>query len=445
LDLTYLYAGLGPFVFFGSCVGLDILLLIPTVFYLRTLQRAVARRHPAGDTKRPGRVWLQFIPVAGMWLRLSNVVEVGRSLRDEGQSLRLGYQPTSTAGFLACGFQYLFSAMLTAGVLIVDSYPEDALPRGPEAAAVACFLLLVGAFFGFVISWIVYWKQISQYVRLVDSPPDGQPAAPGYAPVPGYAGGTGYAPSAVYAPGPSSPHDHALEPGYAPVPDRAPLPSGGGDPGLELIPQPAADSAALPPVRVPDAFAGSEWLPPLVSVRQRYAARIARPHEAKMTAAQWRRLSYGVLAGVAVEVALSAGLSALLGRGTLAFGVADAIVALYGSVFLAAAVFSLLSPHPERWWDAAWFGAAALAVNLLVLFAINGWPRRSFPIESLAYTLGFAAMFALPAGLAARGIDRALGGRAADRGRFPSASWHAGAMLGGALLVFSILAIVGVH
>jgi hypothetical protein len=59
------------------------LMLLPRIFYLISMQRAVARCDPSARSIPPGLVWLAMVPLLSMVWDFVVVVAVGRSLGNE--------------------------------------------------------------------------------------------------------------------------------------------------------------------------------------------------------------------------------------------------------------------------------------------------------------------------------------------------------------------------
>src|SRR5687768_11891449 len=60
--------------------------MIPKIFYLLTLHRAIEKVSPQHQQMPPGQVWLEFIPVFNLVWQFYNVNNVTRSLELEFQA-----------------------------------------------------------------------------------------------------------------------------------------------------------------------------------------------------------------------------------------------------------------------------------------------------------------------------------------------------------------------
>ena len=121
-------------IFFSLVVG---------IFYLLTLEKALKNCAPASRTMKPWKVWLTLIPIFGFIWQFVVVMNIAKSLKNE--FARLG---------IRC--------------------PEPTLGQNIGLAQCVCnsciFIPLLGrvaAIPGFVL-WIVYWKRIASYSRVLE-------------------------------------------------------------------------------------------------------------------------------------------------------------------------------------------------------------------------------------------------------------------------------------
>ncbi|HTW78446.1 MAG TPA: hypothetical protein VME23_02765 [Terracidiphilus sp.] len=132
-----------------------ILLLIPAIFYLLTLQNALSKCAPPSRTMEPAMVWLLLIPLFGLIWSFIVVMALAKSIGNEYR--RRGIPcPDPLPG------QNIGMAMCICGCCGI--IPIIDLLAGPAA---------------FVL-WIVYWVKIAEFSRLLDLPSAVMPAPPPY-------------------------------------------------------------------------------------------------------------------------------------------------------------------------------------------------------------------------------------------------------------------------
>jgi hypothetical protein len=110
-------------------------LLLPAIFYLLTLQKALNRCSPENRAMNPGMVWLMFIPVFNLVWQFIVVLNMAKSLGAEFRTRGIAEDPNpgQTLGLVMC-----------VGNLIC----------GP-----------VG-----LVCWIIYWVKIADYSRKLVGP-----------------------------------------------------------------------------------------------------------------------------------------------------------------------------------------------------------------------------------------------------------------------------------
>ena len=154
----------------GTFIGLFFLiwiavLILPTVFFILTQQRALSKCSPANQTMSPGLAWLQIIPLFGFVWQFFVVSAVANSLGNEFR---------------------------TRGMM-----EEDKPGYGVGLAMCItriCVIIPILGFFSLIASlvlWIVYWVKIAGFSQKLDR-------APGtvYSPPPYGGGQYGYGPGA---------------------------------------------------------------------------------------------------------------------------------------------------------------------------------------------------------------------------------------------------------
>jgi len=124
----------------GFAVGLLIgcaIFLIPFIFYLLTLQKALNRCSPENRAMNPGMVWLTLIPLFGLVWQFFVVINVAKSLGAE--FLKRGQaeepQPGKTLGLVMC-------ILSCCGII--------------PFLGVLCSL-------GALVCWIIYWVKIAGF------------------------------------------------------------------------------------------------------------------------------------------------------------------------------------------------------------------------------------------------------------------------------------------
>jgi hypothetical protein len=166
----------------GTFIGLLFLiwiavLILPTVFFILTQQRALSKCSPANRTMSPGLAWLQIIPVFGFIWQFFVVSALANSLGNE---------------FRARGIQ------------------EEERPGYGVGLAMCitriCVVIPILGFFSLVASlilWIVYWVKIAGFSAKLDFAPGAR-----FAPAP-YGGG-------YYGPGTTGTAPYQSSPGAVP-------------------------------------------------------------------------------------------------------------------------------------------------------------------------------------------------------------------------------------
>ena len=220
--------------FIGLFFVIFAILILPTIFFLLTLQRALSKCSPANRTMTPGLVWLQIIPFFGFIWQFFVVFAVANSLDNEFGARRIQEEPKPG--------QSIGLAMCITRVCTV-------IPFVGILAGIASIVL-----------WIVYWVKIAGFSRKLDYAPHGPysppPYGPGY-PGPGAIGGPLYpgvgvqppAYPAAVAPPATPPAVAAAGASAVGASTAAQIESPSAPPPAEATGQPSTDAA-------PDALAG---------------------------------------------------------------------------------------------------------------------------------------------------------------------------------------------
>ena len=119
-----------------------LIVLVVTIFYLLTLQKALSRCAPENRAMSPGLVWLMLIPLFNLVWQFLVVINISKSLAAEFQK---------------------------RGLAVEDPKP------GYTLGIVMCVGNLICAPVG-LICWIVYWIKISGYSNKLAAPAPGAPA-----------------------------------------------------------------------------------------------------------------------------------------------------------------------------------------------------------------------------------------------------------------------------
>jgi len=94
-------AGLGALT-----IGLIVLaiMLVPFIFYLLTLQKALNRCSPECRAMNPGMVWLMFVPLFNIVWQFFIVLNIAKSLAAEFQKRGIAEDPNpgQTLGMVMC-------------------------------------------------------------------------------------------------------------------------------------------------------------------------------------------------------------------------------------------------------------------------------------------------------------------------------------------------------
>lgn len=124
-------------------VAATIIFLIPYVFYLITLQKALSKCSPSNRKMKPGLVWLNLIPLFGnIWIFIT-VSKVAGTLRNEFADRSI---PADGGFGLGVGITMSVFSLLTLIPFVG-------------------FVALVG----YLICWIIHWVSISSYPQKIEA------------------------------------------------------------------------------------------------------------------------------------------------------------------------------------------------------------------------------------------------------------------------------------
>ncbi|MDE1161552.1 MAG: hypothetical protein PW792_06345 [Acidobacteriaceae bacterium] len=119
--------------------------LLPKIFYILTLQKALKKCAPETRTMEPALLWLFLIPLVDMVFHFFIVMAMSQSLRNEFG--RRGVYPPE---------------------------PEMGQTLGIGMCVAACCMVVpfLGAlaFLAYFVLWIMYWIKIANFSRMLDFP-----------------------------------------------------------------------------------------------------------------------------------------------------------------------------------------------------------------------------------------------------------------------------------
>lgn len=131
-----------------------VVLLVPAVFFLLTLSRALSKCSPASRTMEPGMVWLWFIPLFNLIWQFLVVLAIARSVGNEFRAREIPYsdpEPGKTIGLAMC-------ICGCCGII-------------PLLGIITSLVSLV--------LWIVYWIKVAEFSRMLDQAQVLAPPYPG--------------------------------------------------------------------------------------------------------------------------------------------------------------------------------------------------------------------------------------------------------------------------
>ena len=134
------------FFFFG------VFILVPAIFYILTLQKALSQCSPASRTMEPGLVWLLLIPFVHLVFSFFVVLALSRSLANE---------------------------FARRGIPNPDPQPGQSIGIAMSICGCCCVIPLLGypAGLACLVLWIIYWVKIADYSRRLSMFPGAMPAA----------------------------------------------------------------------------------------------------------------------------------------------------------------------------------------------------------------------------------------------------------------------------
>ena len=144
---------LAPWHLFVLFFVFGILFLIPSIFYLLTLQNALNRCAPQSRTMEPAMVWLLLIPFFNLVWNFFVVMALAQSLRNE---------------------------YARRGIPNLDPLPGQSIGIAMSICACCVIVPFVNFLVGLahLVFWIIYWVKIAEYSRRLDFPQIAAPYPP---------------------------------------------------------------------------------------------------------------------------------------------------------------------------------------------------------------------------------------------------------------------------
>lgn len=131
-------------IIIGMMLAALLLLLIPTIFWLLTLQKALGRCRAENQAMAPAMVWLMLIPLFNIVWQFILVINVSKSLKNEFVSLNT--EPDTAEPGKAVGL-----AMCILNVISTVPYLGTVLGIGG------------------LVCWIIHWIKIAGYSSRIAS------------------------------------------------------------------------------------------------------------------------------------------------------------------------------------------------------------------------------------------------------------------------------------
>ncbi len=123
--------------------------LIPEIFFIVTLQKALQRCSPENRIMSPGSTWLMLIPLFNLVWIFIIVTQVAESLEREFRKRNIPVEPA----------------------------PGKSIGLAWCILTICCIIPLVGIFTGIaaIVCWILYWVKIAGFSATLASAPLGHP------------------------------------------------------------------------------------------------------------------------------------------------------------------------------------------------------------------------------------------------------------------------------
>lgn len=130
--------------FLATFFFIYVVMLIPRIFYILTLRKALKKCAPASLTLDRGLIWIHLVPVAHLVFDFFIVLGMAKSLRNE---------------------------FARRGLYVTDPMPGQAIGLSLCICACCSIIPLLGvlAALGTLVLWVVYWVKMADYSRLLDA------------------------------------------------------------------------------------------------------------------------------------------------------------------------------------------------------------------------------------------------------------------------------------
>jgi len=137
----------------GFCI-----FLIPAVFYILTLQRALTKCSDQTRTMQPGMVWLLLVPLVSMIWSFFVVMALAKSLGAE---------------------------FARRGIPMQDPLPGQSIGLAMCISICCCMIPIVNLLAGVasLVLWIMYWIKIADFSKMLDVAPIAAIPVPPPAPI----------------------------------------------------------------------------------------------------------------------------------------------------------------------------------------------------------------------------------------------------------------------
>jgi hypothetical protein len=118
------------------------LMLIPTIFYFISLQKALEAVSPEHRMMPPGQVWLSLIPLFNFVWMFFVVNKIAESFQLECQKLEIS---------------------------TTEAKPTQGIGNAKNILRLCGLIPVVGALasLGFIVCWIIHWVKVNEYKNLI--------------------------------------------------------------------------------------------------------------------------------------------------------------------------------------------------------------------------------------------------------------------------------------
>jgi hypothetical protein len=119
-----------------------VLLLLPTIFYFISLQRALEAVSPEHRMMPPGQVWLSLIPIFNFVWMFFVVNKIAESFQLECYKLNISTN---------------------------ELKPTQGIGNAKNILRLCSFIPVIGilATLGFLVCWIIHWVKVNEYKNLI--------------------------------------------------------------------------------------------------------------------------------------------------------------------------------------------------------------------------------------------------------------------------------------